>query len=171
MTSDAPTLLVVCDAGPLIHLDQLNCLDLLADFSRVVIPDVVWREVEHHRPTALDQKTVLLERLKPHDEPSAELIAAHRLLVLHAGEAQALHLAQELNADLLLTDDTAARLAARTLRLSAHGTLGVMLRAIRRGQRTPQEILNVLHALPVRSTMHVKPELLSEIIRQVEGLT
>lgn len=169
--NDAPTLLVVCDAGPLIHLDQLECLDLLADFSRVVVPDVVWREVEHHRPTALDQKTIRLERFKPREEPSAELIAVHRLLVLHAGEAQALQLVQELNADLLLTDDTAARLGARTLQVSAHGTLGVMLRAIRRGQRTPEEILNVLHALPVRSTMHVKREVLHEIIRQVEELT
>jgi hypothetical protein len=25
-------LAVVCDAGPLIHLDELSCLDLLADF-------------------------------------------------------------------------------------------------------------------------------------------
>jgi hypothetical protein len=24
---------VVCDAGPLIHLDELGCLGLLADFS------------------------------------------------------------------------------------------------------------------------------------------
>ena len=38
--NDAQATLVVCDAGPLIHLDQLDCLDLLADFSRVVVPDV-----------------------------------------------------------------------------------------------------------------------------------
>jgi predicted nucleic acid-binding protein len=150
---------------------SVRCLDLLGDFSRVVIPDVVCREVTHHRPTALNQTTILLERLKPREEPSAELMATHRLLILHAGEAQALQLAEELDADLVLTDDTAARLAARTLQLSAHGTLGVMLRAIRRGQRTPAEILNVLYALPVRSTMHVKRELLDEIIRQVEQLT
>jgi predicted nucleic acid-binding protein len=169
--NDAQATLVVCDAGPLIHLDELDCLDLLADFSRIVVPDVVWREVEHHRPTALDQKTILLERLKPREELSADLISLPRLLALHSGEVQALQLAQELSADLLLTDDTAARLAARTLKIPAHGTLGVLLRAIRRGQRTPEEILDVLHALPVRSTMHVKRELLNEIIRQVEELT
>ena len=168
--NDAPALLVVCDAGPLIHLDQLNCLDLLADFSRIVVPDVVWREVEHHRPTALEKKTIRLERLKSRKEPSAELSSLHRLLALHAGEVQALQLAQELSADLLLTDDTAARLAAKTLHLSAQGTLGILLRAIRRRQRTPEEILNVLNALPTRSTLHVKRVLLDEIIRQVEEL-
>jgi len=35
--NDAQAALVVCDAGPVIHLDQLDCLDLLADFSKVVI--------------------------------------------------------------------------------------------------------------------------------------
>ena len=169
--NDAPALLVVCDAGPLIHLDQLDCLDLLADFSRVVVPDVVWREVEVHRPAAVKQKATRLERLKPREEPSAELISLHRLLALHAGELQALQLAQGLAADFLLTDDSAAKLAAKTLHVSAHGTLGILLRAIRRRQRTPEEILNVLSALPVRSTLHVKPELLEEIIRQVKALT
>ena len=70
--NDAPALLVVCDAGPLIHLDQLDCLDLLADFSRVVVPDVVWREVEVHRPAAVNQKATRLERLKPREEPFNE---------------------------------------------------------------------------------------------------
>ena len=70
--NDAPALLVVCDTGPLIHLDQLDCLDLLADFSRVVVPDVVWREVEVHRPAAVNQQATRLERLKPREEPFNE---------------------------------------------------------------------------------------------------
>ena len=122
-------------------------------------------------PTALDHRTIRLERLTPHERPSAELNSLHRLLALHAGEIQALQLAQELNADLLLTDDTAARLAAKTLQVSAHGTLGVLLRAVRRRQRTPKEILDVLNELPTRSTLHIKRKLLDEIIRQVEGLS
>jgi len=110
-------------------------------------------------------------RLKPKEEASPELISMYRLLSLHAGEVQALQIAQEMDADLLLTDDTAARLAARNLRVAVHGTLGILLRAIRRGQRTPKEILNVLHILPVRSTLHIKRNLLDQVIRQVEELT
>jgi predicted nucleic acid-binding protein len=168
--NDAQAPLVVCDAGPVIHLDQLDCLDLLADFSRVVIPDVVCREVVHHRPAALDHMAGKFKRLIPDEEPSAELVALRRLLILHAGEIQALQLVQELNADLLLSDDTAARLAAKTLRVSAHGTLGILVRSIRRKQRTSQEILSVLSTLPTRSTLHIKRQLLLEIIRQVEDL-
>ena len=32
-TENTPRPLVVCDAGPLIHLDEIGCLDLLTDFS------------------------------------------------------------------------------------------------------------------------------------------
>jgi hypothetical protein len=40
--------LVICDAGPIIHLDEVNCLFLLNDFTRVLIPDAVWNEVKYH---------------------------------------------------------------------------------------------------------------------------
>lgn len=39
----------VCDAGPLIHLDELGCLDLLADFAEVIVPVGVWEETIKHR--------------------------------------------------------------------------------------------------------------------------
>ena len=35
---------VVCDAGPLIHLDELDCLDLLGDYPEVLGPEAVWRD-------------------------------------------------------------------------------------------------------------------------------
>lgn len=53
---------VVADAGPLIHLDELASLDLLADFGTVMVPDAVWREVERHRPNALIVAAGFLQR-------------------------------------------------------------------------------------------------------------
>jgi len=34
-----PSLDVVCDAGPLIHLHELDCLELVADFQTVLVPE------------------------------------------------------------------------------------------------------------------------------------
>ena len=42
----ASGVVVVADAGPLIHLDELDCLDLLNDFKQIMVPDAVWREVQ-----------------------------------------------------------------------------------------------------------------------------
>ena len=71
---------------------------------------------------------------------------------------------------LLLTDDTAARLAAGNLRIGTHGTIGILVRAIRRRQRTKKEVLEVLRSIPSRSTLHLKRSLLEAVISQVEGI-
>ena len=39
---------VICDAGPFIHLDELNCLDLLADFEEMIVPLVVEKEISEN---------------------------------------------------------------------------------------------------------------------------
>ena len=40
--------IVLCDAGPLIHLDELDAIDLLSDFPSVLMRESVWQEVESH---------------------------------------------------------------------------------------------------------------------------
>ena len=42
---------VVCDAGPLIHLDELDGLWLLDGFEPLLVPGQVWHEVALHRST------------------------------------------------------------------------------------------------------------------------
>jgi len=46
----------VCDAGPIIHLDELDSLDVISDFYPLIISKTVKTEITKHRPTAL-QKT------------------------------------------------------------------------------------------------------------------
>lgn len=167
-TTDSKPPVVVCDAGPLIHLDELGAIDLLADFPAVLVPDAVWREVALHRPAALTNEAVKLLRIVPALPVPAELEALAQALSLHTGEWQALRVAMEHRPALLLSDDTAARMAADHLGISVHGTIGILLRAIRRRQRSTAEILEVLHSLPFRSTLHLKRSLLEAVIREVE---
>jgi hypothetical protein len=63
-TDPAPPL-VVCDAGPLIHLDEVGALDLLADFAEILVPEAVWREVLRHRPGALSHPALTFRRISP----------------------------------------------------------------------------------------------------------
>jgi hypothetical protein len=44
--NDTSACVVVLDAGPLIHLDELAVLSLLEDFAELLVPDEVWNEVE-----------------------------------------------------------------------------------------------------------------------------
>ena len=160
---------VVCDAGPLIHLNELDCLDLLADFRAVLVPEQVWREVGHHQPDALEHPGVEIQQVPVMLSEDAALQALVRALALDLGEQAALSL-MALNPDaILLTDDAAARVAAKGLGYRTHGSIGILLRAIRRQQRTPHEALSLLRDLPSRSTPHIRPDLLAEIVAQVEN--
>ena len=159
---------VVCDAGPLIHLDELDCLRLLSDFPRVLVPLAVWNEVARHRPTALTCPEIAFERIGCRAPLGADLVELTRRLTLHAGELEALQLARESAANFLLTDDTAARLTARLLSIPVHGTIGILVRAIRRGQRTAAGVTMTLRSLQQRSTLLISTSLLHEIIRQID---
>ena len=100
------TRMVVTDAGPLIHLDELECLELLADFSEVQVPEAVWREVEHHRPLALQNTKIPFVRCLPSASERVDALTA--LYTLHAGEHEALCLCLEFPGTLLLTDRSPA---------------------------------------------------------------
>ena len=158
---------VVADAGPLIHLDELGCLDLLADFTAVHTSQLVWREVLRHRPKLLPQAVSGLcieESVWPIRAGVTVLTEAFNL---DAGEVSALGLMQHLSADLFLCDDAAARLVAESLGYGVHGTIGVLIRAIRREQRSKPQVLELLRSIPQRSTLFLKPSLLAEICEQV----
>lgn len=160
--------LVVADTGPLIHLDELDALDVLSGYTEVRVPEAVWREVQQHRPGAFGQTGVQWVRVTV-GVPSPRVQAVGGLFTLHRGEQEALTLCLQDGISLLLTDDTAARLAANSLKLTAHGTLGLLLRAGRTGARTPAQVLALLEEIPVRSTLHVRPSLLVQVIQQARA--
>jgi predicted nucleic acid-binding protein len=163
-----PASKIIADAGPLIHLDELDCLDLLGDFAAILVPDQVWKEVHRHRPQALRGDRCRLERL-PVGLADPELEAVFKAFALDAGERGALACFPAHPGAVLLTDDAAARLAAKVLGFKVHGSIGILLRAIRRGQRTRSEVVTLLRELPMRSTLHIQAGLLGDIITQVES--
>lgn len=160
--------IVVCDAGPLIHLDELNCLSLLADFESVLIPEQVWQEVMRHRPQALESTPAMFSKIYVVLSPELSLQALVRSLSLDLGEQAALTLMRSYPNAIFLTDDAAARLAATTLGYAVHGTIGILIRAIRRQQKPKDEVLTILRDLPNQSTLHIRLGLLREIIGKVE---
>src|SRR5438874_1869726 len=115
MAGADPASPLICDAGPLIHLEELGCLDLLRDFADVEVPDAVWAEVQRHRPSALRHRTLRLRRVMSAREATAELIHLAQAFVLGVGELEALKLMQQSPGATLLTDDAAARLVAERL--------------------------------------------------------
>jgi predicted nucleic acid-binding protein len=102
--------------------------------------------------------------LENRDSPIVMLCNAFNL---DEGEKQAVVLCFQHQDSILLTDDAAARLAAKSIGIKTHGTVGILLRAIRRKQLTPQEVIKHLEEIPLKSTLFIKSSLLTEIIEEL----
>ena len=159
---------VVCDAGPVIHLDELNCLDLLADFKEIILSSRVCEEIKWYRPSALKRQGLSFTTLTQRISPNEPLLTICRIFALDAGETEALTLMQQNPQAMFLTDDASARLAADQMGFRVHGTIGILIRSIRRGHRDPEETVRILSEIPLKSTLHIKPALLKEIIIKVK---
>lgn len=126
-------MLVVADATPLRYLTLIEHVTILPTlYGRIVIPKAVMDELQHpHAPapvrTLLTALPAWLEVRQVHLTPVGDLLR------LGAGESEAIRLAQELNADLLLMDDWAGRQAAEQRTLHVIGTLRVVEFAAERG--------------------------------------
>ena len=158
-------MIVVADAGPIIHLSLIGHLDLIpALFGRVVVPRQVYEEVVQTgtgMPGSEELRNAAWADLHEGDiRPElSRLLEGH----LDSGEAAAISLALDLGADLVLSDDRQARLAAERLELRVRGTLGVLLEA-RRQERVPRlaPLLNELRSKGV----WLSSELIERVLRE-----
>jgi predicted nucleic acid-binding protein len=157
---------IILDAGPIIHLDELGCLSLLSDFDELLVPAAVWEEVERHRPAALIGAVVPLTKI--HAVAVQDYVFALRdAFNLDRGETEAISLCFAHPQALLLTDDAAVRLAVAASGLRAHGTIGILIRAVRRKQLTPAKVIEHLEAIPKKSTLFIKKSLLKQITEKL----
>ena len=160
----ATEIVAVRDAGPLIHLDELGRLNLLNDFKELLIPQTVLDEALKHRPALPLAELLNLEIISEPPPLSAALLKLADELALHAGERAALAVLNARGGQFLLSDDAAARTVARAVGFQTHGTIGLVLRACRRGKISKAEMLQLLNELPARTTLHLRKELLDSIL-------
>ena len=160
---------VVCDAGPVIHLDELNLLDLLTDFQEIILPDTVWEEIYQYRPSALNKVNLPLSRQSGKAPSNEPLLTLCKIFSLDAGEIEALALMEQMPQAMFLTDDAAARIVAIQMNFKVHGTIGILIRSIRKGQMSPKEVLDILSEIPQKSTLYIRHSLLQEILASVKN--
>lgn len=157
----------IFDAGPIIHLDELACLDLISDFSENLLPDIVWQEINSYRPTALNKTDLNLTHLPGPYQPDGRLSTMCRSFSLDAGETEALAVMAKNPTSVFFTDDAAARFVGEQMGYKVHGTIGILVRSVRRKQRKPEQLLRTLSEIPSKSTLHIKRALLDEVIAKI----
>ena len=158
-------MIVVADAGPIIHLSRIGHLDLIPFlYGRIVVPRQVYDEVVRGQgspPGSEELRQADWVEIEEREIRSkvSRLLEGH----LDAGEAAALALALDLKADLILSDDRQARISAERLGFQVRGTLGILLESKRQG-RLPA-VAPLLHALKAEGVW-LSRELIDLILRE-----
>jgi predicted nucleic acid-binding protein len=121
---------VVSNASPLISLARIGKLDLLRQlYGELLIPEAVWHEVVIEgvgQPGANEVKVATW--IKTQSVTNTPLVSALRQ-ELDTGEAEAIVLTLETQAELLLMDERVGREVARHLGLRYTGLIGVLVEA------------------------------------------
>ena len=116
--------MIVADTSPLNYLILIDAVEILpALFQEVVIPNAVRQEL-----LAVGAEEKVRKRIEnaPHWLKIEKVGKIDKSINLGVGEVEAISLAIELSADLILLDDRAARLAAKERNLKMIGTLGIL---------------------------------------------
>lgn len=127
-------MIVVSNTSPLINLAAVGKLELLHElYGRIVIPQAVYHEMAvggAGQPGADQVRT--LEWIETR-RVAGQAMVASLCLEVDEGEAEAIVLADELEADLLLLDERRGRIVASRLGLRFVGLLGILIDAKHRG--------------------------------------
>ena len=151
---------VISNNSPLVGLLGLNLLSLLRDlYTEVWIPRKV--EKEFIRKDSIVRREALENApwIKTVDLTDPQTAAVHA--ELDDGEAEALALANEHNARLVLLDEKRGRQKAKKIGLMTKGTVGILQEAKREG------LIDVIEPLLIRlqdNGMHLSESLINDTL-------
>ena len=130
-------MIIVSDTSPITNLAAIEQIDLLHQlYNSVIIPTAVYNEmvgINKWVPGATEVQTLpWIETQKVQDRQQILPIQESEEN-LHLGEVEAIALALELQADLLLMDERRGRIVATRYGLPVTGLLGIFLQAKKKG--------------------------------------
>jgi predicted nucleic acid-binding protein len=154
---------VVSDTTPLHYLILLGHDPILAKlYGKVFVPPAVLRELAHpSAPPAISSWAKAPPGWLTVQAPAS---IPHPFDDLDFGEREALALAKEIRAELILLDDKVARRVAEQEAFKVKGTLGVLADAARMGLLDFRASVETLQ----RTSMHIDPKLAQRIIEEFE---
>jgi uncharacterized protein len=161
--------IIVSDTSPINHLAAINQLHLLHQlYKTVIIPEAVYRELtDPNFPVAGATEVQTLDWIQTRAVSDRKLIEALSN-ELDVGEAEAIALAVEIQADQVLIDERRGRLVAARLNLRYTGILGILVEA--KSQGLISEVKPLLDALVNEAGFWVTESLYNSVLRLVNEI-
>lgn len=160
---------VVSNTSPIMNLAIIGELSLLRDqFGEVLIPGAVLEElrVEENLPGSQSVRDALKAGWIRIEAVKLDPLVRAMERDLDKGEAEAIALAMQVNADWVLMDERDGRKAAKSMKLKVVGVLGILLKAQR--ERRLRSLKQAMDRLREKAGFYVRADLYSAIIRKGE---
>ncbi|GCL35985.1 MULTISPECIES: DUF3368 domain-containing protein [Sphaerospermopsis] len=160
-------MIIVSDTSPITNLAAISQLDLLQKlYTSIIIPTAVYNEmvkVDKVVPGAVEVQTLPWIQQQTVVDSQRVIVIQENEENIDLGEAEAIALALELKANLLLMDERRGRIVASSYGLQITGLLGVLLQAKRQILIPSVKIL--LDKMIEKADFRVSKELYSTIIQ------
>ena len=150
--------MIVVNSSPIIALGKIEKIELLRKlFGSVIMSEQVYKEIIS-KPSSAEAIAVK----KAVDDRWLKLHKTSRIKgVMGIGEASSLSLASQLKQPLIV-DDRKAVFIANTMGIECHGTLYVVLLALKRGViKNKREAIDILNQL-ISNNFYLRSDILSE---------
>jgi len=157
-------MIVVSDTSPVTNLLKIDEIELLKKlFGRIVIPVQVEKELSR-----IPSQHAKLQELHWIEVISFSRKDLYEQLIIqvHSGEAEAMVLAIELDADYLLIDEQKGRAIAKKMGIPITGLIGIFILAKKRG--LVPKIKPYLQRLVYEAEFFINPLLFQKVLKAVD---
>jgi predicted nucleic acid-binding protein len=160
-------MIIVSDTSPITSLAAINKLKLLQQlYGSIIIPEAVYRELtEVSVPVPGTREVLSADWIQMRSVVNRSLVANLKALPLDEGESEAIVLAKELNAEILLIDERRGRAEASRQGLRITGLLGVLIEA--KTQGAIAEIKPIIDELILTAEFRVSQMLYDRVLQIV----
>lgn len=157
---------IVSNTSPILNLAIVGHLDLLRQqFAQILVPPAVLSElkINEERPGSQSIQAAFTAGWIQVQPVSNQSLVQLLQRTLDGGEAEAISLALELQANWILLDERDGRKVAKSLGLQVTGVLGVLLQAKESGEI--QSLQSVVKKLTQNAGFRIAPELLDRVLQ------
>ena len=154
---------IISNTTPIISLLKLNRLELLQKlYSGIYIPTAVYKEIEAGKSKGYYKDLSKVDWINIIEIQDKQ--AVKYFLDLDAGEAEAIVLATELDADLIILDEKLVRFHAKHAALKVTGTIGILIKA--KSEGLIEKLKPLLDELTDKEVW-ISEKLKSEILKKI----
>ncbi len=156
-------MIIISDTSPISNFFIIGKLQLLQNiYENVIIPEAVYNELTALQQSGFDISNITLSPWITVQKITSETELPFLLQKIDRGEAEAIILAKELHAELLLMDESRGRKIAKEAGLQTIGLLGVLLEA--KSKAIISSVKEIIDELKNKAKFRIHEKLYKEVL-------